>query len=170
VFTLFLVALETGCAWGRSKPLTIVDAAAATAPPSTVVSLIESTWPDAKVTDAGTGPACPSAPADPAAPVLAGDFNGDGTADVAVRVQRADGLHLATGMHQTYAYVVVDVGLLADPSSGIAVRPKGATYMVPDTAIDSYFGADTLVVTPCGKPPTAYLWNGSAFTPQVISK
>ena len=98
---------------------------------------------------------------------MAGDFDGDGVQDLALRVQRGDGVHIVAAFVHTYVYVLQDVvGNAA--SSMLSVRPRGALYRVPDSVVDHYLGADTLVLTPCGQPPVAYIWTGASFTPQPI--
>ena len=102
--------------------------------------------------------------------VEAGDFDGDGFKDVVAPVKRDDGLHLVAGLHHTYEYTVVDVTGRTDAAvDRFTVRPRGTRYEVPDSDVDYYFGADTIVLTPCGGTPTAFLWNGTGFDPQPLA-
>jgi hypothetical protein len=144
-----------------------------TAPPKPFVEHLAAQWKGAALSARATA-ACDQSgsPAQNAgAAFVSGDFDGDGIEDVAAPVKRDDGLHVVAGLQHTYDYAVVDVTDKPDESADrVTVRPRGTMYNVPDSGVDYYFGTDTLVLEPCGKAPTAYLWNGEAFEPQTLAK
>jgi hypothetical protein len=166
-FLVAVLMVEFACSSGGAlKPVT--SAGASPAVPRAIVNQIKDTWTGAKVLTTGPdGPACAGQTAEQAAPSMAGDFNGDGSMDLAVRVQRADGVHIVAALFETFNYKLTDVASDAG-SSQFSMRKRGSTYRQPDSVVDHYFGADTLVLTPCGQLPTAYIWDGNSFQAQRI--
>lgn len=170
---ILFAALEAACSSGGPLTTTATSTDAVTVP-RPFVQLIESRWKGASVAARTTSP-CSPGPETPAADAqrayLAGDFDGDGTTDVAVPVKRDDGLHVVAGFQHTYDYTVIDVTETADASADrFTVRPRGMLYKVPGSDVDYYFGADTIVLSPCGGAPTAYLWTGTGFDPRPLAK
>jgi hypothetical protein len=138
--------------------------------PAGVLRLVKDRWNDARIGSppASTAPACSASVGAP--PVIAGDFNGDGTQDLAVQVQARDGAHLAVALARLKNYELLDVVRAAPAPMGVmAIGHRGAGYRTPDSAMDYFFSADTLLVMPCGGPTTAYFWNGSGFDPQTVT-
>jgi len=178
VLILFAV-LQSACSSGGalSPKATSTDSGT---PPKPFVDHVESQWKGASLAARSTTSCSPSATAsaavtstttDAQAALVAGDFDGDGAKDVAAAVKRDDGLHVVVGLQHTYDYEVVDVTDKADPSADrVTVRARGTRYTLPDSDVDYYFGADTIVLTPCGAKPTAYLWNGEGFEAQPLAQ
>jgi len=107
---------------------------------------------------------------DTTGPVVTGDLNADGTADVALIIQTHDGLKVVAALTQTYDYALTDVASTIDLTNAVlSIRRRGEAYRVPEVALDKYLSADTIVVTPCGQPPTAYLWTGLSFRPEPLA-
>jgi hypothetical protein len=171
-----LAALEAACSSGGPLKAAATNADPASAP-KPFVQHIESQWKGASVTTRATAP-CAATPSesettktDSQGAFLSGDFDGDGAKDVAAPVKRADGLHIVAGLQHTYDYTVMDVTEKPDASADrFTVRPRGARYSVPGSDVDYYFGADTIVVAPCGGAPTAYIWTGMGFDPQPLAR
>ncbi|MEO8483731.1 MAG: hypothetical protein ABI634_16090 [Acidobacteriota bacterium] len=174
---VLLAVMQAACSSGGPLNATAarIDAAGV---PKPFVANVEAQWKNAAVAPRATAP-CAAAPAASTRSAgsaaqqafIAGDFDGDGASDVAAPVKRDDGLHLVVGLQHTYDYSVVDVTDKPDASfDRVTVRPRGALYNVPGSDVDYYFGVDTLVVTPCGGSPTAYLWNGAGFEAQPLAQ
>jgi hypothetical protein len=136
--------------------------------------MVEARWRGARLesrTASACSPGSEASDVDTSRTYLTGDFDGDGAEDVAAAVTRDDGVHLVAGLRHTYGYTVVDVIEAADASaSRSGVRPRGTRYKLPDSDVDYYFGADTIVAAPCGAAPTAYLWNGTGFEPRPLAQ
>jgi hypothetical protein len=169
---IVLAALEAACSSGGPLKPTATSTDSVTVPKAFVQHL-ESRWKGASVAARATSPCSPGSEtsgADAQRAYLAGDFDGDGARDVAAPVKRDDGLHVVAGLRHTYDYTVIDVTEKADASADrFTVRPRGTLYKVPGSDVDYYFGADTIVLTPCGGTPTAYLWTGMGFDPRPLA-
>jgi hypothetical protein len=168
LFVVSVLSLGIGCSSGGPLSATTGAEGASSGVPHAVLAQVESQWRGAKVLTTGPeGAACTGLTADQAAASMKGDFNGDGSMDVALRVRRADGVHVVAAFFETYRYRLTDV---ARDAGGVqfSIRRRGSTYRTPDSIVDHYFSADTLVLTPCGQPPTAYIWSGGSFLPQRI--
>jgi hypothetical protein len=140
-------------------------------PPSAVISAVTHHWKGATLAEVPhAAPACAERGAQ-GSRFITGDFNGDGSQDVALAIQTADGIRIVAAMYQTHDYVLKDVAAKVDLTNAVlSVRRHGEAYRVPNITVDNYFSLDTIVVTPCGQASTAYLWTGSAFTPQELAR
>ena len=126
---------------------------------------IDERWKGAQVVQAA---ACPQGGA--ASSVVAGDLNGDGRIDLALRVQAADGLHLVVALTRTDDYDLWEITKgVPGGNVQLTVKPRGMRYYRKDSTLDNYFPADTLTVTPCGQPSVAFYWTGNSFDPMPLS-
>ena len=168
VSLLLLGGLAAGCASGP-LPAASVRPGMGTPPPA-VLQAVTHRWKGAALaTVPPAAPAC-AGRGDSPSPVVTGDFNGDGGADVALIIQTQDGLKVVAALLQTYDYALTDVASTIDLTNAVlSIRRHGEAYRVPDVAVDNYLAADTIVVTPCGQQPTAYLWTGQNFSPQPLA-
>lgn len=98
------------------------------------------------------------------------DLTSDGIADFALQIATADGVRLVAlvgrlGGNFTL-YEVVSLG----PTSNrlLEVRARGTRYRRQGLAVEDFFGADTVLLTECGKSTTAYLWTGAGFRPVAL--
>jgi hypothetical protein len=138
--------------------------------PADLQSYIEDRWPGARVEPPASGAAtpCPAVPA-AAAGVATGDFNGDGRADIVVRVATAAGVHLVHAVARTSEYVYFATPAEGDLANApLVVRPRGAAF-VAASGIADYFGTDTPVLE-CGPATTAYFWTGAGIDGRPIGK
>jgi hypothetical protein len=115
---------------------------------------------------------CAGATGAPSATVQ-GDFNNDGLPDTAIAVKAADGSgHLVVVFDRKDMPVVATADAL--PPAGLtgvlSVARLGTTYTNPDDGLKDFFASDTLMLTPCGQPATAYFWNGLGFRKIVLAQ
>lgn len=162
---LLLFAIQAACS-SQTAPLSArAVQPQSDAPPKPFVSTVESEWKGAKVEPSAIGGSCGQS----GSAFVTGDFDGDGAPDVVAPVKRSDGIHLVAGLLHTYDYGLVDVtGAAGVDGESLSVRKHGVEYHVPGSQADFYFGEDTVVLTPCGKTPTAYLWDGTKFEAQPL--
>jgi hypothetical protein len=122
---------------------------------------LESRWHGVILAAGPDGGPCPSGPA-----ALVGDFNSDGRPDAAVRLAASDGPHVAVALTRLNDVDVRELTIDGKPVSGsMLVEPRGAMFRRVNFAGDDYFGADTVVVTPCdSQQRVAFIWGGESFT------
>ena len=140
--------------------------------PSSLTKIVAARWKGAHIDapPAQAGCASPAGASATAAPLLVtGDFDGDGSTDVAFWAVAPDGPHLAVAIARLGGYALHEIALANPPTIGsISTRPRATRYRRADSPMDWYFGTDTLVVTPCGAAPVAYLWTGFGFDPVAL--
>jgi hypothetical protein len=158
------LASAAGCGGSTTRLVAVPDIGVKV--PVRLVDFANDRWPGAHIA-AAAGTCAPAG-----APVVTGDFNSDGTADTAARVVGRDGaphLVMAFGRVRDYDVREMASGPTAPVDGALSVGKRGTKYHVESSELDFYFGADTLVVTPCGGRPTAYIWNGSTFDPTALA-
>lgn len=105
------------------------------------------------------------------APVLVtGDLNGDGNPDIAVAVATRNGVRLVAILARVTGGVVVEMGELGATSAAgyLGLEPRGRAFKTIDDPIGDFFAADTVTVSRCGQPRTAYVWTGTGFRKVVL--
>jgi hypothetical protein len=112
---------------------------------------------------------CPGAATTPA-PLVTGDFNGDGTEDVALWISAAGTPRLAALFARLDGeYTAVEAG---DPalvgSSMLEVARRGTTYRLESLRSGAYFGLDTVALRGCDGARTALFWTGESFDAQRL--
>ncbi|HEX5215011.1 MAG TPA: hypothetical protein VFV98_06080, partial [Vicinamibacterales bacterium] len=101
-----------------------------------------------------------------AAPILDGDYNSDGAPDAAFVLTTDKGARLVVAINRIEDVDVYEVDALpADVAVSVNLRRRGTKYFRKDMAVDQYFGADALTVSPCaGSGDTvAYIFTGAGF-------
>jgi hypothetical protein len=100
-----------------------------------------------------------------------GDFNNDGQPDVAMLVKAADGVHLTVIFARVTESVAVDVDRLGTAAADgwLTVEPRGSGYLNTADGLEDFFSADTIVVSRCGQPRTAYFWSGLDFRKRQLA-
>jgi hypothetical protein len=140
--------------------------------PRNLTRLVASRWRGARVEMPAAATTCAASNGASAAtqPFTTGDFDGDGSTDVALWAVTPEGPHLAVAIARLGGYTLHEVAPAAGPAVGpISIRPRAARYRRAGSTMDWYFGADTLVVSPCGAAPVAYLWTGFGFDPVALA-
>ena len=97
-------------------------------------------------------------------PVIKGDFDGDGTQDVAVMITVNGTPHLAVVLSRATAPAVYELALPAGGlSQALALHKRGARYRTATATVDDYLVADTLGTDACGAAGEIWLWSGDNF-------
>jgi hypothetical protein len=139
--------------------------------PSSLTKIVAARWKGARIEAPAAQSGCASTTSTTAAqPFTTGDFDGDGATDVAFWAVATDGPHLAVAIARLGGYSLREITLASPPVVGsISTRPRATRYHRGGSPMDWYFGTDTLVVTPCGAAPVAYLWTGFGFDPVALA-
>ena len=132
-----------------------------------LVREVEGRWKGARVAAdtarCGTGAASPA--------VVTGDVNGDGSADLVIRVEQEGKARLFAALaHASGAYDVRDVSGDQDVPPGPAViERRGTLYRRMGLVVDEYLAAETLIINGCDGRRTAFIWTGSVFAPEALA-
>lgn len=162
------VLLASGCA--ATRPTSFPAPPDGTTVPREVRRLVTARWKGARIETPAAAACNGGESTSEARPFTTGDFDGDGATDIALWAVTRDGPRLAVALARLGGYSLREVTPAATPTVGpISIRSRGARYHRADSTMDWYFGADTLVVSPCGAPPVAYLWSGFGFDPVALA-
>jgi hypothetical protein len=164
------VLMASGCGGVRATAFP-APPTGSTLPPS-LTRLVAARWSGARVETPTPAASCtpPDGARAAARPFTTGDFNGDGATDVALWAVTPQGPHLAVAIARLGGYTLHEVTAAAAPAVGpISTRSRAERYHRAGSTMDWYFGADTLVVSPCGAAPVAYLWTGFGFDPVALA-
>ncbi len=113
----------------------------------------------------GVDPQAPCAGKTAPASAVQGDFNSDGQTDVALTIKTDKGVRLVAVLQRTGGSIVVDIdGLGTGAAEGApAIGERGSSFANPESRLKDVYSADTLLVTRCAGPSSAYLWTGLGF-------
>jgi hypothetical protein len=168
MLTVGLVGAGAACA-NAARPVAVPGAGDATITRGAVRAL-EARW-DRVELGRSVSAICPGA-AGPPAPLVRGDFNGDGTKDVALWVTTAGVPRLvALFARLDGEYTVAEVADTTAVASGsLEVARRGTSYQLASLTIDAFFGLDTIVLGACDGTRTAWFWTGGAFQAQPLAR
>jgi len=151
-------AAAVGCGTFTQRP-EFAALTSGAAPPSALIHVLQERWPGSQLAAAAS---CPQGA--PAPSFVAGDFNGDGQPDLAVRLEGSGGQRVAVAFSRTDSYDLEQVTTeLPSGPVQLNVQPQGARFTHRDNGLADYFPTDTLTLAPCGQTPTGYFWTGAAF-------
>jgi hypothetical protein len=158
------VAIAGGCVTVKTP-----QAANRPATSDALLQLARDKWKSADVVKATSNPQCQTGTPESADGVVAGDFNGDGTPDLAAQVSTPDGVHLVAAIVRTDQDQLVDIAKVPESGTQLAVSSKGARYFKPQSQFDFYYGTDTITLADCSQVRTAYVWNGTGFQSMPVA-
>jgi len=163
-----ILGLAFGCA-SAAAPVIVPGTGEATITRG-ALRAIEARWRDVEL---GRPPASACAgTAETSAPLVRGDFNGDGLEDVALWIAAEGTPHLvaALAMLDGRATVVeVGDGATLDGVAALEIGPRGTAYRTSSLTIDFFYGADTVVTRACDGSRTAWFWTGGSFGRQSLA-
>ena len=166
-FVLVLTLVVSGTACGNADAPVVLPGPGEVTAPRGAVAALERLWPGAEPASAVA-----SCTAAEVAPVGAnGDFNGDGTADVAMWADVDGSTRLVvvlTRIGGDYLAVPVETPEVA-PAGTLEVGRRGTTYQLASLTVDSFYGLDTIVTRTCDGARTAWFWTGSRFDAQSLA-
>ena len=133
--------------------------------PRAVAAQLASRFGDWQIVGPGTEAApCASRFTEPPGPIATGDFNGDGTTDVALQVSAGDGRHVVAAFARLDGeYVLADVTAAPDAGGVLGVERKAGPFRYDADGLIFYYSLDTISFGPCGQPQMAYFWGGTSF-------
>jgi len=114
--------------------------------------------------------ACRPKDAPPPSVVVKGDLDGDGHPDTAFLIKTSQGVRLVAAITRVDDIYLVEVDSLGSTAADgvLALEPRGAKFSYPDLPVDEFYPADTLTISRCGQPTTAYFWLGLEFSKVVL--
>ena len=108
--------------------------------------------------------ACQSRFSEPSGTVVTGDWNGDGTTDLAFQIATSDGRRVIAAFERLDGeYLVADVTEAPATGGVLGVERKASAYRTQPDGVAFYFGLDTIAFGSCAEPERAYFWTGTAF-------
>jgi hypothetical protein len=138
--------------------------------PRAVASALSDRWDDWQIVAPGAeAAACASRFSDPPAAVATGDWNGDGTADLAFQITAPDGRRVVAAFARLDGeYVVSEVTPVPDAGGVLGVERRAGSYRHQADGAVYYFSLDTLAFGACNQPEMAYFWTGTAFEGRAV--
>ena len=160
---LALAIAAVGCAGARA-PVPVAGAPGVTIP-SVVKNALDAQWGGWQIVTPGAEAApCASRFDRPPVAVATGDWNGDGTDDLAFQIAAPDGRRIVVAFARLDgAYVLREVSAVQDAGGVLGVKRRARSYRQQADGIEFFYSLDTLAFGPCDQPETVYFWNGTAF-------
>jgi len=107
----------------------------------------------------------------PAQARVTGDFDYDDHVDIAAAIQTGLGTRLVALIWRSWGYDLYDIDALGEQTASgyLEIASHGTKFVNPTTMLPDFFSGNTLTVRACGKPATAYTWNGVGFSKLKIA-
>jgi hypothetical protein len=107
----------------------------------------------------------------PAEARVTADFDYDDHVDIAAAIKTAKGVRLVALVWRSWGYDLYDVDALGEQTATgyLEVAGHGTKFINPTTMLPDFFSGNTLTIHTCGKPTTAYTWNGVGFRKITIA-
>lgn len=164
---LGLALAVAGCAGARAP--VPVDGAPGVTIPAAVKDALNARWDDWQIVPpAADAAACASRFDSPPAAVATGDWNGDGTVDVAFQISSPEGRRIVAALQRIDGYTLTEVSPVKEADGVLGVKRRGKSYRQDDKGIEHFYSLNTLAFGPCNQPETAYFWNGSGFDARQV--
>ncbi len=168
IVMLGAAVLTAACASSRG-PVSVPGVPGVTIPRA-VARALSDRWDDWRIVAPGADAAqCASRFSDPPAAVASGDWNGDGSADLAFHITSADGPRVVAAFARLDgAYLLAEVA--AAPGSGgvLGVKRKAGAYRHEADGLVFYYSLDTIAFGACNQPEMVYFWNGTGFDGRTV--
>jgi hypothetical protein len=138
--------------------------------PRAVASAVSARWDDWQIVAPGAEAAqCASRFSDPPSAVATGDWNGDGTTDLAFQITAPDGQRIVAAFARLDGeYLVFEVTPVPDSGGVLGVERKAGPYRHQADGVVHYYSLDTIAFGACTQPEMAYFWNGTTFDARAV--
>ncbi len=168
IVILGAAVLTAACAGGRG-PVSVPGVPGVTIPRA-VAAAVSERWDDWQIVAPGTEAAqCASRFSDPPSAVATGDWNGDGTTDLAFQIVASDGRRVVAAFARLDGeYLVSEVTPVPDTGGVLGVERKASAYRHQSDGVVFYFSLDTIAFGACDRPEMAYFWNGTTFDGRAV--
>ena len=168
IVMLGAVVLMAACSGGRGA--VSVPGVPGVTIPRAVASAVSDRWDDWQIVAPGAEAAqCASRFSDPPSAVATGDWNGDGTTDLAFQIAAPDGRRIVAAFARLDGeYLVFEVTPVPDTGGVLGVERKAGPYRHQADGVVHYYSLDTIAFGACNQPETAYFWNGTTFDGRAV--
>jgi hypothetical protein len=137
--------------------------------PRAALDALRDRWDGVQLGRAGPV-SCGSAAVGPEPPLVSGDWNGDGTTDLALWVRTGELSRLvAVFARGGSEYLALEVG---EPevlvTSRLEIMRRASLFRTPALNVDAYLALDTVVSRDCDGSRTAWFWSGDGFRARAL--
>ncbi len=138
--------------------------------PRGVASALSARWDDWQIVAPGAeATQCASRFTEPPSAVATGDWNGDGTADLAFQIATPDGRRVVAAFARLDGeYLVVEVTPVADTGGVLGVERRSGAYRHQSEGLVFYYSLDTIAFGACDQPEMVYFWTGESFDGRAV--
>jgi hypothetical protein len=167
---LLAVVATTLSACGSRGPVAIPGAPDLMIP-GAVAQQLDQRWSGWQVVPAAPAEAsaCRSRFSEPSSTVVTGDWNGDGTTDLAFQIATSDGRRVVAVFERLDGeYLIAEVTAAPDTSGVLGVERKASAYRTQPDGVTFYYGLDTIAFGACAEPERAYFWTGTTFEGRTV--
>lgn len=168
IVMLGTAVLTVACAGGRGS--VSVSSVPGVTIPRAVAQALSDRWDDWQVVAPGAEAApCAGRFSDPPSAVATGDWNGDGTTDLAVQIAASDGRRVVAAFARLDGeYHIAEVTPVPDTGGVLGVERRAGAYRHQADGAVFYYGLDTIAFGACNQPEMAYFWTGTSFDGRAV--